>query len=354
MSIAVEFQDVVKRFPNATENAVDHVSFQIQEKEMITILGTSGCGKTTLMKMGNRLYDPTSGEIHVYGENIQKTDPVQLRRKIGYVIQQVGLFPHMTVEKNIAVVPEILGWDAERIHTRVTELLELVNLNPERYRNRYPAQLSGGQQQRGALARILAYEPEALLLDEPFSAMDTHLRERLRLELASVLSEYQGASVMVTHDRDEAYQLCDNLLLFSKGHVIAAGKTKDIFNDPGSVEAARLTGCKNISRIEKLDEHRVRALDWDNLELVTDKTVTEDVTSIGIRAHDFEPVAEPEGMNRIPVENPKVSEMPFEWYITLQNGLWWKIGKTIHTHSADGLIPKYLRVAPEAILLLKD
>lgn len=156
MSIAVEFQDVVKRFPNATENAVDHVSFQIQEKEMITILGTSGCGKTTLMKMVNRLYDPTSGEIHVFGENIQKTDPVQLRRKIGYVIQQVGLFPHMTVEKNIAVVPEILGWDAERIHTRVTELLELVNLNPERYRNRYPAQLSGGQQQRVGLARALA------------------------------------------------------------------------------------------------------------------------------------------------------------------------------------------------------
>ena len=124
MSIAVEFRDVVKRFPNAAENAVDHVSFQIQEKEMITILGTSGCGKTTLMKMVNRLYDPTSGEIHVFGENIQKTDPVQLRRKIGYVIQQVGLFPHMTVEKNIAVVPEILGWDAERIHTRVTELLE--------------------------------------------------------------------------------------------------------------------------------------------------------------------------------------------------------------------------------------
>ena len=177
--------------------------------------------------------------------------------------------------------------------------------------------------------------------------------ERLRLELASVLSEYQGASVMVTHDRDEAYQLCDTLLLLSRGQVIAAGKTKDIFNDPGSVEAARLTGCKNISRIEKIDDHRVCALDWDNLELSTEKTVTEDVTSIGIRAHDFEPVKDPEGINHIPVGHAKISEMPFEWYVTLQNGLWWKIGKTIHTHSADGLIPEYMRVAPEAILLLK-
>lgn len=162
---------------------------------------------------------------------------------------------------------------------------------------------------------------------------------------------------MVTHDRDEAYQLCDNLLLFSRGRVIAAGKTKDIFNDPGSVEAARLTGCKNISRIEKLDDHRVRALDWDNLELVTEKTVAEDITSVGIRAHDFEPVADQETgaeiENRIPVGNPKISEMPFEWYITLSNGLWWKIGKTIHTHSADGQIPNYVRVAPEAILLLR-
>ena len=203
-----------------------------------------------------------------------------------------------------------------------------------------------------ALARILAYEPEALLLDEPFSAMDTHLRERLRLELASVLSEYQGASVMVTHDRDEAYQLCDTLLLLSKGHVIAAGKTKDIFNDPGSVEAARLTGCKNISRIEKIDDHRVRALDWDNLELSTEKTVTEDVTSIGIRAHDFEPVKDPEGINHIPVGHAKISEMPFEWYITLQNGLWWKKEKDIHTHDTAGVVPRWLRVEPSALLLL--
>lgn len=218
MSIAVEFQDVVKRFPNATENAVDHVSFQIQEKEMITILGTSGCGKTTLMKMVNRLYDPTSGEIHVFGENIQKTDPVQLRRKIGYVIQQVGLFPHMTVEKNIAVVPEILGWDAERIHTRVTELLELVNLNPERYRNRYPAQLSGGQQQRVAIARALATKPAILLADEPTGNLDS----KTSLDVLGLLKvsgqKFSQTIVMITHN-EEIAQMADRIIRIEDGRI---------------------------------------------------------------------------------------------------------------------------------------
>ena len=282
------------------------------------------------------------------------------KRRVGYLFQNYALFPNMTVEENI-----LTGLKAGKRYgeaqqkKRVSEMMERFRLSG--LEKRYPAQLSGGQQQRVALARILAYEPEALLLDEPFSAMDTHLRERLRLELASLLSEYQGASVMVTHDRDEAYQLCDTLLLLSKGHVIAAGKTKDIFNDPGSVEAARLTGCKNISRIEKIDDHRVRALDWDNLELSTEKTVTEDVTSIGIRAHDFEPLAgekaktkkEAGEENLIPVVDPSISEMPFEWYITLSNGLWWKKEKTIHTHDAAGVVPEYLRADPSAILLLK-
>lgn len=221
MSIAVEFQDVVKRFPNATENAVDHVSFQIQEKEMITILGTSGCGKTTLMKMVNRLYDPTSGEIHVFGENIQKTDPVQLRRKIGYVIQQVGLFPHMTVEKNIAVVPEILGWDAERIHTRVTELLELVNLNPERYRNRYPAQLSGGQQQRVAIARALANKPALILADEPTGNLDSRTTVDVMGVLSASSRSYKQTILMVTHNEALA-QSCDRIIHIEDGRIVPA------------------------------------------------------------------------------------------------------------------------------------
>ena len=320
------------------------------------ILGPSGCGKSMTLKSIAGIVEPDSGSIILDGRELfnssRKVNLKPQKRRVGYLFQNYALFPNMTVEENI-----LTGLKAGKRYgeaqqkKRVSEMIERFRLSG--LEKRYPAQLSGGQQQRVALARILAYEPEALLLDEPFSAMDTHLRERLRLELASVLSEYQGASVMVTHDRDEAYQLCDTLLLLSRGQVIAAGKTKELFQDPGSVEAARLTGCKNISRIEKIDDHRVCALDWDNLELSTEKTVTEDVTSIGIRAHDFEPVKDPEGINHIPVGHAKISEMPFEWYVTLQNGLWWKIGKTIHTHSADGLIPEYVRVAPEAILLLK-
>ena len=226
---------------------------------------------------------------------------------------------------------------------------------------RYPGQLSGGQQQRVALARILAYEPEALLLDEPFSAMDTYLREGLRLELSKVLADYDGVSVMVTHDRDEAFQLCKNIMLLDKGHVLIAGNSRKIFQDPVTCKAARLTGCKNISKIERIGEYRVRALDWDNLEFVTDRTVGDDITAIGIRAHDFEPLAGEEAKakkeageeNLIPVVDPSISEMPFEWYITLSNGLWWKKEKTIHTHDAAGVVPEYLRADPSAILLLK-
>ena len=155
----------------------------------------------------------------------------------------------------------------------------------------YPGQLSGGQQQRTALARILAYEPDALLLDEPFSAMDAYLKERLRLELKKTLSEYEGVSVMVTHDRDEAFQLCDHLLLMEEGRVIAAGETKAVFADPGTWQAARLTGCKNLSRIEKIGSRKIRALDWDGLELVTAQEVGDEIEAVGIRAHDFEPLS---------------------------------------------------------------
>lgn len=337
------------------------VDLKVKQGDVVAILGPSGSGKTTMLRCVNFLEHADGGSLIFDGKeypfhNISKKDIAAIRQKTAFVFQNYNLFLNKTALHNVTE-GLIIGrkMPKTRAEEKARAALEKVGMLDRA--DYYPHQLSGGQQQRVALARILAYEPEALLLDEPFSAMDTHLRERLRLELASVLSEYQGASIMVTHDRDEAYQLCDNLLLFSRGRVIAAGKTKDIFNDPGSVEAARLTGCKNISRIEKLDDHRVRALDWDNLELVTEKTVAEDITSVGIRAHDFEPVADQETgaeiENRIPVGNPKISEMPFEWYITLSNGLWWKIGKTIHTHSADGQIPNYVRVAPKAILLLR-
>lgn len=231
MSIAVEFLDVVKQFPGAVEPAVDHVSFQIQEQEMITILGTSGCGKTTLMKMVNRLYEPTSGEIRIFGENIGQTDAVALRRKIGYVIQQVGLFPHMTVEKNIAVVPEILGWDSAQIHDRVTELLELVNLDPKQYRGRYPSQLSGGQQQRVAIARALAMNPKMLFFDEPTSALDPEITAGI-LKVLRELAQEKMTMVIVTHEIAFARKVADRVIFMDSGVIVEQGKPEDVIDNP--------------------------------------------------------------------------------------------------------------------------
>lgn len=240
MSIAVEFCDVTKHFPNASENAVNHVSFQVQEGELITILGTSGCGKTTLMKMVNRLYEPTSGTIKVFGEDIMKTDAVQLRRKIGYVIQQIGLFPHMTVEKNIAVVPEILGWDKEKIHNRATELLEMVNLDPESYRNRYPSQLSGGQQQRVGLARALAANPSIMLLDEPFGAIDAINRTKLQDELLAIHQKGGLTCLFVTHDVTEALKLGSRILIMNQGEIQQFDTPKNILSNAANDYVASL------------------------------------------------------------------------------------------------------------------
>ena len=240
MSIAVEFLDVVKQFPGAVEPAVDHVSFQIQEQEMITILGTSGCGKTTLMKMVNRLYEPTSGEIRIFGENIGQTDAVALRRKIGYVIQQVGLFPHMTVEKNIAVVPEILGWDSAQIQDRVTELLELVNLDPKQYRGRYPSQLSGGQQQRVGLARALAAKPSLMLLDEPFGAIDAINRTKLQDELMKIHKRAGLTWMFVTHDVTEALKLGTRIMIMNQGKIQQFDTAKNILEYPANEYVASL------------------------------------------------------------------------------------------------------------------
>ena len=340
------------------------------------ILGPSGCGKSMTLKSIAGIVTPDEGRIALRapgkreaGEQVlfykeQKINLKPQERRVGYLFQNYALFPNMTVEENIRSGLKShaqrtgLGsgkekpMNREQQNARVDEMIKRFQLSG--LEKRYPGQLSGGQQQRTALARILAYEPRVLLLDEPFSAMDTYLREGLRLELAKVLSSYEGASVMVTHDRDEAYQLCDYLLLLDNGRVLTAGRTREIFQDPGTCQAARLTGCKNISSIEHLGAHQVRALDWDGLVLTVEKEVGPEITSIGIRAHDLEPVSDGEGINRIPVGNPSVTEMPFEWYVTLENGLWWKVEKTIHTHSSAGVIPEWLAVQPEAVLLLRD
>ena len=354
MSLLVEIEKQLGNF---------HLNVRFQaETETLALLGASGCGKSMTLKCIAGIMTPDRGRIVLNGrvlfDSEARIDLPPQQRRVGYLFQNYALFPTMTVEKNILCGIRS-GSKAEKA-AALSATLHRFRL--EGLEKRYPAQLSGGQQQRVALARILAYEPEVLLLDEPFSAMDTYLREGLRLELSQVLSTYDGLSILVTHDRDEAYQLCGNLLLMEKGHVLGMGGTREMFQNPRTVEAARLTGCKNISKIERIGERKIRALDWGGLELVTEKPIDDTMQAVGIRAHDFIPLSEVEAAlwqgrpeaNLVPTGNVRISEMPFEWYVTLENGLWWKIEKNIHSHSAAGVVPPWLRIEPSALLMLSE
>ena len=212
--------------------AVRDLSATIRDGELITILGSSGCGKTTLLKMTNRLYEPDGGSILLFGEDIQKQDPVQLRRRMGYVIQQAGLFPHMTVEDNISVIPRLLKWESSRCRDRVTELLDLVGLDPNQYRSRYPSQLSGGQQQRVGLARALATRPRIMLLDEPFGAVDAITRLNLQNELLRIHRETGGTFLFVTHDIHEAFRLGNRVMIMNGGRLLQMDTPETIVRNP--------------------------------------------------------------------------------------------------------------------------
>ncbi len=230
--IAIRYQDIVKKYKGNGMLSVNHVTADIEEGEFITILGSSGCGKTTLLKMTNRLIDPTSGQIHLFGEDISTVDPVVVRRRMGYVIQQIGLFPHMTVEENITVIPKTLKWDKERMYDRVTELLEMVELDPKEYRNRYPSQLSGGQQQRVGLARALVTDPKIMLLDEPFGAIDAITRLNLQNELKKLHEGTKKTFLLVTHDINEAFKLGNRVMIMNEGQLLQFDTPENIVRNP--------------------------------------------------------------------------------------------------------------------------
>ena len=214
---SILLDEVTKLYPGQTKPAVGGLTLEIPAGSIVMFVGPSGCGKTTTLKMINRLIEPSSGKIVINGEDVTKMDGDTLRRRIGYVIQAGGLFPHMTVAANIAIVPKMLGWDKAKIAARVDELLELVSLDPSIYRDRYPKELSGGQQQRVGVARALAADPPVLLMDEPFGAVDPITRQRLQDELLNIQSEVQKTIVMVTHDFDEAVKLGDWIAVFDEG-----------------------------------------------------------------------------------------------------------------------------------------
>ena len=217
----LEFREATKRYPGQEEPAVDGLSLAVPAGEICVLVGPSGCGKTTAMRMVNRMIDITSGDIWLDGASVRERSPADLRRQIGYAIQQIGLFPHLTVEGNVATVPRLLGWERDRIRARVDELLELVSLDPAETRDRYPAQLSGGQRQRVGVARALAVDPPLMLMDEPFGAIDPINRERLQNEFLRLQQEIRKTIVFVTHDIDEAIKMGDRIAVLRKGGKLA-------------------------------------------------------------------------------------------------------------------------------------
>lgn len=230
---AITFKHVNKSFTDNENKALADVSFEIQVGEFVTVLGSSGSGKTTALKMINRLIEADSGTIEFYGENVQQIDAIQLRRQIGYVVQQIGLFPHMTVAENIATVPELLGWEKHLIRERTEELLDLVKLPPKQYLDRRPHELSGGQQQRVGVARALAADPKVMLLDEPFGAIDAITRLDLQSELLNIHQQLEEKTfVFVTHDINEAFRLGTKVLIMDQGRVCQFDTPANIIRNP--------------------------------------------------------------------------------------------------------------------------
>jgi osmoprotectant transport system ATP-binding protein len=249
--VPLEFRNVTKVFASArrpaadgaTEGAVNDLSLSVPAGQICVLVGPSGCGKTTSLRMVNRLIEPTSGKILIDGQDVSDKDPIDVRRGIGYVIQQVGLLPHLTVADNVATVPRLLGWDRQRTEQRTTELLELVGIDPAEYGARYPSQLSGGERQRVGVARALAADPPLLLMDEPFGAVDPIVRERLQNELLHLQEQLAKTILFVTHDIDEAIKMGDLVAVMNHGGRLAQfGPPAEILAEPASDFVARFVG----------------------------------------------------------------------------------------------------------------
>ena len=319
------------------------------------ILGASGCGKSMALRCIAGVVKPDSGRIVLDGrvlfDSEKGIDLPPQQRNVGLLFQNYALFPNMTVEQNILCA---LKKEKDPAARKAACGSALRAMRLEELAHRLPSELSGGQQQRAALARILAGRPRILMLDEPFSALDSYLREEVEGEVGSLLSNFEGTALLVTHDRDEAYRLCREMIVMDSGEVLRAGTTKEVFADPRRLTAARLTGCKNILPCVRVDEHHVRLTGWER-ELTVALPVPEGCCAVGIRAHDFAPEAV-DGENRMPVQVGASSENPFDWNVICTAAddvgkLWWKVSKATLS-SPPPQAPAYLRVAPENIMPL--
>ncbi len=348
MSLEVSIEKVFDGFTLRSEFSAGNTA--------TAILGASGCGKSMTLRCIAGIVRPDKGRIVLDGRTLFDSEkgidlPPQ-KRGVGLLFQNYALFPNMTVEQNV-----LCGLkqekNAQKRREACTEMLRAMRL--ENLAKRFPAELSGGQQQRTALARILVGKPGILMLDEPFSALDSYLREEVEGEVGNLLASFAGTALLVTHNRDEAYRLCPEMIVMDKGQVLRAGTTKEVFVDPRTCTAAQLTGCKNILPCTRVDAHTVRLSGWEKT-LRLEALVPEHCTAVGIRAHDFTPCA-PESENALPVNAVSSSENPFDWNLICDapddsTRLWWKVSKPTLT-SPPPAAPQFLSVKPENIMPLQ-
>ena len=320
-----------------------------------SLLGASGCGKSMTLKCIAGIEKPDEGRIELDGrvlfDSAQGVNLPPQQRRVGYLFQNYALFPNMTVRQNI-----LCGLNREKDRSarerRLRDMLRRMQL--EGLEERKPAQLSGGQQQRAALARILVSDPQILLLDEPFSALDGHLRDSLKVEMRDLLQRFGREVLMVTHDRGEAYNMSREIAVMDAGRILTLKPTKELFADPGSVQAAILTGCKNIAAARRVDEHTVEVPDW-GIRLETKQQVNEGLCAVGLRAHYFNPNAV---QNRFPVRYVEEMEEPFETILQFRYAaqredsppVWWRLPK----EKKSAVFPAELGIAPANILLLYE
>lgn len=255
----IRFEGISKTFSDGTK-ALRNVSLTIPKEQLIAIIGPSGCGKTTLLKMINRLETPTTGDIFVEDKAISTIDPVELRKTIGYVIQRIGLFPHMTIEKNAALVPNLKGWPKEKTITRIHELMEMVGLEPKRFLRKYPLELSGGQQQRIGVVRALAANPDIILMDEPFSALDPISREQLQVEIKYLQEKIRKTIVFVTHDIDEAFKIADRIIVMKDGEIVQVGTPTELIENPLNDFVKNFIGIERINRKQSFGKRALQDL----------------------------------------------------------------------------------------------
>ena len=330
-----------------------NVSFE-SDGGSLGILGASGSGKSITLKCIAGIETPDSGYIELNGrvlyDSSRKINIRPQQRQTGYLFQNYALFPNMTVEENIACAIKGKKHEKEKTIRLLLEKFSLSELG-----SRYPSQLSGGQQQRTAVARILAYNPEVLLLDEPFSALDSHLRESLQTDMKNLLRDYRGDAVIVTHSREEIYKMCDTLLIIGEGRAAEKGRTHELFENPKNLLTAKLTGCKNISAAKKTGEFSVKAKDW-NCSFTAAKPVPDNLTHIGIHSNSFYP-SEEEKENCICAEIIEMTENPSEREVIFRSipdeenhHIWWKHPKE-YSFNED---IRYLKADAENILLLTE